>query len=52
VKAAGQELNVKGRALYHPVRLALTGREDGPELVKIAPLLGREVVLKRLKAWI
>jgi len=51
VKAAGQELNVKGRALYHPVRLALTGREDGPELVKIAPLLGRETVLKRLRAW-
>ena len=32
----------KGRALFHPLRLALTGREDGPELKLLLPLIGRE----------
>ncbi|HEX9881339.1 MAG TPA: glutamate--tRNA ligase [Hyphomicrobium sp.] len=31
----------KGRALFHPLRLALTGREDGPELKSLLPLIGR-----------
>jgi glutamyl-tRNA synthetase len=39
----------KGRALYHPLRLALTGREHGPELAKLLPLIGRERALARLK---
>ena len=38
----------KGRALYHPLRLALTGREHGPELAKLLPLIGRARVLARL----
>ena len=38
----------KGRALFHPLRLALTGREDGPELKKLLPLLGRKACLDRL----
>ena len=32
----------KGRALFMPLRLALTGREQGPELADLLPLLGRE----------
>ena len=52
VKEVGKQANIKGKALYHPLRLALTGREDGPELVKIGPLLGREKVLERLGVWI
>lgn len=39
----------KGKALFHPLRLALTGREDGPELKALLPLLGREKVLARLQ---
>ncbi len=39
----------KGRALFHPLRLALTGREHGPELKKLLPLIGREKSLARLK---
>jgi glutamyl-tRNA synthetase len=39
----------KGRALFHPLRLALTGREDGPELAKLLPLIGRERALARLR---
>jgi len=38
-----------GRALFHPLRLALTGREDGPELKLLLPLIGRERALARLK---
>ena len=38
----------KGRALYHPLRLALTGREHGPELKKLLPLIGRAKALARL----
>jgi len=51
VKETGKSAGVKGKALYHPLRLALTGREDGPELVKIGPLLGKAEVLKRLAVW-
>ena len=51
VKEVGKAMNLKGKALYHPLRLALTGREDGPELVKIGPLLGKEKVLDRLTLW-
>lgn len=29
----------KGRALYRPLRLALTGRESGPEMADLLPLL-------------
>jgi len=32
----------KGRALFMPVRLALTGLPSGPELADLLPLLGRE----------
>jgi len=39
----------KGRALFHPLRLALTSRESGPELKALLPLIGREKVLARLK---
>jgi glutamyl-tRNA synthetase len=38
----------KGRALFHPLRLALTGREHGPELKKLLPLIGRAKAFARL----
>lgn len=38
----------KGRALFHPLRLALTGRSDGPELRILLPLIGRKACLDRL----
>jgi glutamyl-tRNA synthetase len=37
-----------GRALYHPLRLALTAREDGPEMKLLLPLIGRARTLARL----
>ena len=38
----------KGKALYLPLRLALTGRHDGPELRSLLPLMGRKACLDRL----
>jgi glutamyl-tRNA synthetase len=40
----------KGRALFHPLRLALTGQEAGPELAALLPLIGRAKALARLSA--
>jgi glutamyl-tRNA synthetase len=38
-----------GRALFHPLRLALTGQESGPELKALLPLIGREKAAARLR---
>jgi len=38
----------KGKALFMPLRLALTGRHDGPELKSLLPLVGRTACLDRL----
>jgi glutamyl-tRNA synthetase len=38
----------KGKALFMPLRMALTGRHDGPELKSLLPLLGRKACLDRL----
>lgn len=43
------ETGRKGKELFHPLRLALTGREHGPELKMLLPVLGREEILKRLQ---
>ena len=40
----------RGRELFHPLRLALTGREAGPELAALLPLIGRARALARLCA--
>ena len=46
VSAATQH---KGRALFHPLRLALTARETGPEMAKLLPLIGRAKAAARLR---
>ncbi|HEY1856124.1 glutamate--tRNA ligase [Acidocella sp.] len=42
----------KGRALYHPLRLALTGEEQGPEMAALLPLIGPDRVMARLRAFV
>jgi glutamyl-tRNA synthetase len=39
-----------GKALFHPLRLALTGRDSGPEMAVLLPLIGREEAVSRLRA--
>ena len=38
----------KGKALFLPLRLALTGREHGPDMAALLPLIGRDEALRRL----
>ncbi len=38
----------KGKVLFHPLRLALTGEEQGPELRELLPLMGRTRAANRL----
>ena len=38
----------KGKPLFMPLRLALTGLDHGPELAQLLPLIGRERALERL----
>lgn len=45
-----KETAIKGKNLFMPVRLALTGQEHGPELGLIAYVLGREEILNRLSS--
>ena len=39
----------KGKALFKPLRLALTGEEHGPDLKDLLPLIGRARAAERLK---
>lgn len=38
----------KGRALFMPLRLALTGRDHGPDMAGMLSLMGRSAALRRL----
>ncbi len=46
--AVKDALGVKGKALFMPLRQALTAQSHGPEMNKMLPLIGREKVLARL----
>jgi glutamyl-tRNA synthetase len=39
-----------GKALFLPLRRALTGRDSGPEMAALLPLIGRDETLRRLHA--
>ena len=39
----------KGKDLFHPVRMALTGEANGPELKTLLPLIGYDKAYKRLR---
>jgi glutamyl-tRNA synthetase len=38
----------KGKSLFMPLRLALTGRDHGPDMASLLPLIGKERALARL----
>ena len=40
----------KGRELFHPLRLALTGRDSGPEMAGLLKRMGKDRALRRLLA--
>jgi glutamyl-tRNA synthetase len=40
----------KGRELFHPLRLALTGRDSGPEMAGLLARMGKDRAARRLEA--
>ena len=49
LKAIGKELKLGGKKVFMPVRVALTGKMHGPELVALIPLLGVERTIDRIR---
>jgi glutamyl-tRNA synthetase len=48
VRATVTELGVKGGEVFHPVRVAVSGRTTGPGLFEMIAVLGKDRVLRRL----
>ena len=48
IKGVGKTLDVRGPALFHPLRKVLTAAESGPDLGGILEAIGREETLRRL----
>ncbi|NMA87400.1 MAG: glutamate--tRNA ligase, partial [Tissierellia bacterium] len=49
MKKIQKSTGVKGKNLFMPTRIALTGNNHGPELVNIIYILGKENILKRIQ---
>ncbi|WP_456306439.1 glutamate--tRNA ligase [Oleomonas cavernae] len=47
-KSIGAATGVKGKALFLPLRLALTGQDHGPEMRVLLPLIGENELRRRL----
>ena len=52
IKATGKVAEVKGKNLFMPCRIGASGAMHGPDLPVLVSLLGREVVVDRLRAVI
>ena len=48
-KKISEKTGIKGKKLFLPLRLKITGLESGPEMKMIISLLGRKEVLRRLQ---
>jgi len=46
--AIKDKTGAKGKALFMPLRLILTGQPHGPDMAAMAPLIGRERMIRRL----
>jgi nondiscriminating glutamyl-tRNA synthetase len=49
IKELGARLQVKGKALYMPLRAAVTGSLHGPDLSRVMEIRGRESVLRAIR---
>lgn len=49
LRHTGEAARVKGKELYHPIRLALTGTDSGPELAALLTLLPAGRIRHRLQ---
>jgi glutamyl-tRNA synthetase len=46
--AVKEATGAKGKALFMPLRRMITGQDHGPDMATLAPLIGRERIVKRL----
>lgn len=51
LKEVQKETGNKGKNLFMPTRIAITGQLHGPDLNRMMTILGKETVLKRLAAY-
>ena len=51
IKEVQKETGIKGKQLFMPIRVAVTGQMHGPELPNTIEVLGKEKVLNRLKQY-
>ncbi len=49
VNALKPKVKAKGKNLFMPLRMALTGKEHGPELKRVFPILGVDKIGKRIE---
>jgi glutamyl-tRNA synthetase len=47
--AIKEQTGAKGKGLFMPLRLMLTGQAHGPDMATMVPLIGRERMVQRLK---
>jgi len=47
--AVKEATGAKGKALFMPLRLMITGQSHGPDMATLAPLIGRERIAQRLR---
>ena len=50
IKRVQTDTGVKGKGLFMPLRLALSGEQHGPDLGLVAELLGRDTAIARVRA--
>ena len=51
-KAVAAKRGIKNAAVYHPVRVAVSGRTQGPSLFHMLEVLGRDRSLQRIRQTI
>ena len=49
-RAYAKEKGLKAGAIFHPVRVAVSGRTHGPTLFKMLEYMGKDTVVRRLQA--
>lgn len=49
LKGITKELKLGGKKVYMPVRIAITGKMHGPELINLIPLIGKQRTLARME---
>lgn len=49
LKSVGKELKLGGKKVFMPIRVALTGKMHGPELIALIPLIGVSRTINRIR---